>query len=135
MASPVMMTRCVPWESAFFHASLLTLQSVCSTPDCVLAAASIIQGMNTSADPCDDFYEFANGGWIQSHPIPADRALVGTFTTVQDNNKKILTKIIDSIPDSSKAHTLDAEQDNLRKLKDTYLSCMNTVSSSMAARC
>lgn len=83
--------------------------------------------MNTSADPCDDFYEFANGGWLEAHPIPADRGLVGTFTVVQDNNRKILTKIIDGIPDSSEASSLDAEHDNLRKLKDTYLSCMNTV--------
>lgn len=88
--------------------------------------------MNTSVDPCDDFYAFANGGWLQSHPIPADRALVGTFTEVRDNNKKILTKIIDSIPASTKSGKEDAEHDNLRKLKDTYLSCINTVSSNIA---
>lgn len=92
----------------------------------MVAASSLIQGMNASADPCEDFYEFANGGWMQSHAIPADRGLLGSFTLVQDNNKRILTKIIDSIPDSKSAN-LDANQDNLRKLKDTYNSCMNTV--------
>lgn len=99
-------------------------KAVCTTPECVTAAAEIIRSMNASADPCDDFYEFANGGWLDSNSIPADRGLYGSFHSVADRNKKTLLKIIDSI--HLESHSFSAEDDNLKKLKDTYTSCMDT---------
>ena len=33
-----------------------------------------LSAMNRGANACDDFYQFACGGWITSHPLPADRA-------------------------------------------------------------
>ena len=32
-------------------------------------ASDFLQSMNMDQDPCEDFFEFACGGWIKSHPI------------------------------------------------------------------
>ncbi|BEI97230.1 hypothetical protein CcaverHIS631_0208190 [Cutaneotrichosporon cavernicola] len=96
---------------------------VCTTPECVTAAAEIIRSIDVSADPCDDFYAFANGGWLEANSIPADRGIYGQFHSVADRNKKTLLKIIDSI--HLEGAGFDAETDNLRKLKDTYTSCID----------
>lgn len=89
--------------------------------------------MNTSVDPCEDFYYFANGGWEASHVIPTGRASYGTFNKVSDDNNKILVKVLESIQgESDEPDALDGEESahkaNLIKLRNAYTSCMNTVS-------
>ena len=36
----------------------------------VLVAGDIIESMDASVDPCDDFYSFSCNGWINKHPLP-----------------------------------------------------------------
>ena len=35
---------------------------ICLTPTCVRIAAGVLMSMDTSYDPCEDFYHFSNGG-------------------------------------------------------------------------
>jgi putative endopeptidase len=41
-------------------------------------------GMDRSVKPGDDFYAYANGGWMKATEIPPDRSSVGSFSKVED---------------------------------------------------
>ncbi|XP_052738145.1 neprilysin-4 isoform X2 [Bicyclus anynana] len=42
----------------------------CRSELCLVTASRVLAALNKSVDPCDDFYEFACGGWIQRNPVP-----------------------------------------------------------------
>ena len=47
---------------------------LCLSESCVMAAGTILTSMDRSMDPCDDFYQFACGGWAQrSQSLNMDR--------------------------------------------------------------
>ena len=60
------------------------------TPGCVKASAEIISNMDHTADPCDDFYQFACGGFIEKTVIPDDRTRMSSFSVLSD---ELLTQV------------------------------------------
>ncbi|XP_069753606.1 neprilysin-like isoform X2 [Narcine bancroftii] len=42
----------------------------CTSPACVSAAARIIENIDQMVDPCQNFYQYACGGWLKKHVIP-----------------------------------------------------------------
>ncbi|XP_055353226.1 membrane metallo-endopeptidase-like 1 isoform X2 [Paramacrobiotus metropolitanus] len=63
--------------------------SVCDTQACKNAAKKILERINTSTDPCDDFYQHACGKWIQNHEILDNETLVDEFYYLQKKLEKI----------------------------------------------
>jgi putative endopeptidase len=74
-----------------------------------------LDALDRRADPCNDFYQFACGGWIASHPLAPDRRAFGRFDELQERNNEILRKILET-----PGATGDAG-----KASDFYAACMD----------
>src|SRR5215510_13210923 len=77
--------------------------------------------LDRSCKPCDDFNQFAMGGWMKSNPIPAEYPNWGSFTMLADRNQTVLRSILE---DAGKANA--AAGSNQQKIGDFYVSCMDT---------
>ena len=51
--------------------------------------------MNKEVSPKEDFYQFANGGWLETTEIPEDEGRWGGFGELRDKNDKIMLDIMD----------------------------------------
>ncbi|CCD64734.1 Neprilysin-11 [Caenorhabditis elegans] len=90
---------------------------VCSTPGCVRAATHFLNAMNTSVDPCDDFFEFACGQWNDQHPIPDDMYGFGTFAYAREQVRQQLRVLLEQ--------EVVTESESINMARATYRSCMN----------
>lgn len=81
-----------------------------------------LAGIDTTTSPCTDFYQYANGKWMTSHPIPADRGSIGGFSALYDRNQVVLHRIVDSAVAGPPAPVGSVK----RKIADFYRSGMNT---------
>src|SRR3954466_8804410 len=57
--------------------------------------------VDTSVKPGDDFYHYANGAWLKSYGIPADRATVGVFSLLDDVANKRTAALIEEVAKSN----------------------------------
>jgi predicted metalloendopeptidase len=49
-----------------------------------VSAARVLNGIDTSVNPCDNFYTFACGSWIKSNVIPEHKGSVSVFAEVRE---------------------------------------------------
>ena len=80
-----------------------------------------VAGMDPSVAACTDFYQHANGQWLASHPIPADRPRWGGFDELRQRNQNDLRDILERLAADKSAPKGSDE----RKLGDFYASCMD----------
>ena len=74
--------------------------------------------MDRTADPCEDFFQYATGGWVAAHPIPPEYPRWGSFDALALRNQEVLRGILEA---SAKA----PEGSEARKLGDFYAAAMD----------
>jgi putative endopeptidase len=78
-----------------------------------------VSSMDTTVDPCVDFFQYSCGGWIKKNPIPADQSSWDTYSKMQDENTARLRSILE---EAAAGAGRDAVT---KKIGDYYASCMD----------
>ena len=58
-------------------------------------------GMDNSVRPQDDFYRYANGGWLDSTEIPADEVGWGSYMTLRKKSLEQSRAIVEDAANNS----------------------------------
>ncbi|RZL20355.1 MAG: M13 family peptidase [Pedobacter sp.] len=105
--------------------SLLALTS-CSDQEKTLAATRTEffdkTGIDSTVNPGDDFFMYANGNWMKTTVIPDDQSGWGSFYTLYESNLKNLHEILQ---ESAKANAAKGTLE--QKVGDFYASGMDTI--------
>jgi putative endopeptidase len=117
--------------SRVFHAPLVGAATPFTSlpvvaPGSPAALASAAHGLDLSqldptCEPCKDFAQFADGGWLKANPIPARYPLWGRVFELRDTNTARLRALIEAA--AASPATSDSRE---RQVGDYYAACMDT---------
>ena len=96
-------------------------RELCTSPHCLLAASWMHFSQNDSTDPCEDFYQYACGGWEswRRHFLSDFRQHEGALLDLINANRHRLEMTL--LSDITTSH----DQSYERKLKELYQACVN----------
>ncbi|XP_043211952.1 LOW QUALITY PROTEIN: neprilysin-1-like [Amphibalanus amphitrite] len=69
-----------------------TQQAPCTSAGCVRAAARILDYMDPSVDPCQDFYQFSCGRFHLNQPRPTEEATWNHFLMVSRHHQTVMSE-------------------------------------------
>ncbi|MBA3663886.1 MAG: M13 family metallopeptidase [Bacteroidetes bacterium] len=78
--------------------------------------------IDSTANPCNDFYGYCNGKWQKSFKLPESDARYGSFNEINNNNLKNIKVILDAASKNKAAQAMTDEQ----RLRDFFNTAMDS---------
>ncbi len=98
--------------------SILPMMMIAALPlaaDAQSKSGLVMSNLDKTANPADNFYQFATGGWQKNNPLPAAYSRYGSFDKLaEDNNKRINSILSELQKRNYKKGTIE------QKLSDFY---------------
>ncbi|XP_008484977.3 neprilysin-2-like, partial [Diaphorina citri] len=91
---------------------------ICYSEGCIHTASKLLSNMNQSVDPCQDFYRFTCGRFLEETVIPDDKSGQSSFSVISDQLEVQLRTIIEE-------PAKDSDIKPFRLAKNLYKVCMN----------
>ncbi|HEX9164022.1 MAG TPA: hypothetical protein VF980_20110, partial [Thermoanaerobaculia bacterium] len=90
------MRRLVPVIATAILAACASQQTQTKSPTATAlpSAGFSLSNLDRGANACTNFYQFANGGWLKSNPIPAAYSRWGNFSVVETANLEKMHTIL-----------------------------------------
>jgi len=82
----------------------------------------LIENMDSTVSPADDFFMYACGGWIKKNPIPGNEKSWGIWSLVQEETYNRMRKVSEAA-----AGAASPSGSNQQKIGDFYFAGMDTV--------
>uniref|UniRef100_A0A0C9R2B7 Mmel1_2 protein n=1 Tax=Fopius arisanus TaxID=64838 RepID=A0A0C9R2B7_9HYME len=94
---------------------------VCESDECRAIASAFQETIDESVNPCENFYDFACGGWAAKDPIPKYEASWSRFSHFQSMVESRIRELLEDDSDDEINEILP-----IRQAKKWYRSCMDT---------
>lgn len=83
-------------------------------------ARAMLDAMDTTADPCQDFYQYACGNWVKNTALPADKPIwARSFSVIREENLTAERELLEA---AAKGTPTDPDQ---ARLGNFYGACMD----------
>lgn len=93
----------------------------CWSTDCLHAASDLLNSIDPSADPCEDFYQYACGGWMKKNPLPMGQNRWDQFEKLTTENNEVIEMLLKN----KELKAIYSKEEAVWKALAYYDSCMD----------
>eukprot|EP00216_Chloropicon_sp_CCMP2111_P005995 CAMPEP_0198234252 /NCGR_PEP_ID=MMETSP1446-20131203/310_1 /TAXON_ID=1461542 ORGANISM="Unidentified sp, Strain CCMP2111" /NCGR_SAMPLE_ID=MMETSP1446 /ASSEMBLY_ACC=CAM_ASM_001112 /LENGTH=763 /DNA_ID=CAMNT_0043914999 /DNA_START=109 /DNA_END=2400 /DNA_ORIENTATION=- len=102
-------------------------EEACKTSECTSKAAYMLETSDVEVDPCENFYEYTCGGFVEDKYLPSSAEFISTFTDIYNKLELSLLKILENAHKKlvKSGRTYSESDTGIDKATEFFTECMN----------